>query len=307
MRFDIRYRTTFTYEGLVRESQNELRACPASDDRQQLIGYRVSTVPGARIASSIDYWGTRVDAFGIRGPHLTLEVVAEAAVETRQAPLVTTAPRLDELEEPAFVDEHWEYLQPSAHCHWGEGVTAAARRQREYLGSDVVSLVLGLHRLAHASLSYTPGSTHIGIDVEDVLASGHGVCQDYAHLAVGLCRAVGVPARYVSGYFFTADDATGADSVDAVVDVQTHAWFEAAVPGFGWLALDPTNQRDVGLRHVKIGHGRDYDDVPPFRGSVAGPVDHAVDAAVEIKRVAVSDVRWQIPTMPHQQQHQQQQ
>lgn len=300
MRFDIRYRTTFTYDGLVRESQNELRACPASDDRQQLIGYRVSTIPASRVSSTFDYWGTRVDAFGIRGPHLTLEVVAEAAVETRQAPLVTTAPRLTALDDPAFRDEHWEYLQPSAHCHWGEGVTSAAARQREFVGSDVVSLVLALHRRAHASLTYTPGSTHIGIDVEDVLESGQGVCQDFAHLAVGMCRAVGIPARYVSGYFFTASDATGEDTEEKVIEVQTHAWFEAAVPGFGWLALDPTNQREVGLRHIKIGHGRDYDDVPPMRGSVAGAADHAVDAAVEIKRVPVSAAGWQIQSQQQQ-------
>jgi transglutaminase-like putative cysteine protease len=306
MRFDLRYRTTFTYEGLVRESQNELRACPVSDARQQLIGYRVITMPASRISSSIDYWGTRVDAFGIRGPHLTLEVVAEAAVETRPAPLVTNAPRLDALDDASFCDEHWEFLQPSVHCQWGDGVSAAARRQRDHLGSDVVSLVLGIHRLAHASLAYTPGSTYIGIDVEDVLASGHGVCQDFAHLAVAMCRSVGIPARYVSGYFFTSDDATGADSEDKIVEVQTHAWFEAAVPGVGWLPLDPTNQREVGLRHIKIGHGRDYDDVPPLRGSVAGPVEHSVDAAVEIKRVSSTAPHWQIPTTAQQQAQQQQ-
>jgi transglutaminase-like putative cysteine protease len=307
MRFDIRYRTTFTYEGLVRESQNEVRACPASDDRQQLIGYRMSTLPGSRVASSVDYWGTRVDAFGVRGPHLALEVIAEAAVETRQAPLVATAPRIDALFDPAFVDQHWEYLQPSAHCHWGDGVTAAAIRQRDYVGADVVSLVLAMHRLAGSSLTYTPGSTYIGIDVEDVLSSGQGVCQDFAHLAVGMCRAVGIPARYVSGYIFTTDDATGADTDLNVVEVQTHAWFEAAIPGFGWLALDPTNQREVGLRHIKIGHGRDYDDVPPFRGSIAGPAQHDVDASVEIRRVPASTGGWQMQNHLHSQQAQQQQ
>src|SRR5690606_25678603 len=191
-------------------------------------------------------------------------------------------------------------------CHWGEGVTAAATRQRDYVGSDVVSLVLALHRRAHASLTYTPGSTHIGIDVEDVLESGHGVCQDFAHLAVGMCRAVGIPARYVSGYFFTASDATGEDTEEKVIEVQTHAWFEAAVPGFGWLALDPTNQREVGLRHIKIGHGRDYDDVPPFRGSVAGAARHDVDASVEIRRIPASTGGWQLqPDLAAQQQQQQ--
>jgi transglutaminase-like putative cysteine protease len=300
MRFDIRYRSTFTYEGLVRESQSELRACPTSDERQQLIGYRVTTNPSARVSSSFDYWGTRVDAFGIRAPHLALEVVAEAAVETRQAPMVTTAPRLEALRDEVFIDAHWEYLQPSAHTHWGGAVAAGAARQRDYVGSDVVSLVLALHRLAGASITYTSGSTYIGVDVEDILASGQGVCQDFAHLAVALCRSVGVPARYVSGYFFAADDSTGADAESEVVEVQTHAWFEAAVPGFGWLALDPTNQREVGLRHVKIGHGRDYDDVPPLRGTVAGVVDHDVDASVEIRKVSAIGPHWQLAQQQQQ-------
>lgn len=300
MRFDIRYRTTFTYDGLVRESQNELRACPATDARQQLIGYRVMTNPSSRVSSSVDYWGTRVDAFGIRAPHLSLEVVAEAAVETRQAPMVTTAPRLAALADDGFLDSHWEYLQPSAHTHWGEAVSSAAGRQRDYLGTDVVSLVLALHRLAGASITYTPGSTYIGVDVEKVLDAGEGVCQDFAHLAVALCRSVGIPARYVSGYFFATDDATGADSETDMVEVQTHAWFEAAIPGFGWLALDPTNQREVGLRHVKIGHGRDYDDVPPLRGTVAGAVEHALDASVEIRRVGSVGPDWQIAQQQQQ-------
>lgn len=301
MRFDIRYRTTFSYDALVRESQNELRACPTSDDRQQLIGYRVSTNPSSRVSSTIDYWGTRVDAFGIRAPHLSLEVLAEAAVETSQAPMVTTAPRLEALQDERFLDDHWEYLQQSSHTHWGDGVIAAATRQRDYVGTDVVSLVLALHRLAGSSITYTPGSTYIGVDVEDILRVGHGVCQDFAHLAVALCRSLGIPARYVSGYFFAADDATGADSDSDAVEVQTHAWFEAAIPGFGWLALDPTNQREVGLRHVKIGHGRDYDDVPPLKGTVSGVVEHALDASVEMRRVASAGNHWQLEQQQQQQ------
>src|SRR5690606_15090299 len=77
MRFDIHYRTLFTYDELVRESQNELRACPTTDEHQQLISYRLSTAPSSRVFSFGDYWGTRVDAFGLRAPHVSLEVTAE--------------------------------------------------------------------------------------------------------------------------------------------------------------------------------------------------------------------------------------
>jgi transglutaminase-like putative cysteine protease len=285
MRFDIRYRTAFTYEDLVRESQNELRACPTSDGEQELISYRVVTSPSAKVYSFTDYWGTRVDAFGLRLPHVALEVVAEASVETHRRPLLTVAPHLDVLRDAAFCDEHWEYLQRSPHADWGSGVEFEAARQRDIIGDDLVSLVLGLHRVTGARLSYAVGETDVGTPVEEVFARGKGVCQDYAHVAVALCRSQGIPARYVSGYLFTRDDRTGADVDGDLVNVQTHAWFEAAIPGFGWLALDPTNQQEVGLRHVKIGHGRDYDDVQPFRGVFAGSTMPTVEPHVEIRRL----------------------
>jgi transglutaminase-like putative cysteine protease len=284
MRFDIRYRTLFTYDNLVRESQNELRTCPATDEHQQLISYRVATAPSSRVFSFADYWGTRVDAFGVRTPHLSLEVTAEASVETRSRPLVTVSPRPDTLSAPSFVDEHLGYCDRSPHCEWKDGVFAAAQQATSLAGPNVVSQVLSIHRYVGSALEYAPGATEVGIAVEDVLAGGKGVCQDFAHLAVAACRATGIPARYVSGYLFTTDDATGADEAAEVVHVQTHAWFEAAIPGFGWLPLDPTNQQEVGLRHVKIGHGRDYDDVPPVRGVYAGPGAPDLEVSVEIRK-----------------------
>ncbi|MGH9135835.1 MAG: transglutaminase-like domain-containing protein, partial [Acidimicrobiales bacterium] len=201
------------------------------------------------------------------------------------------APQHAALDDPAFVDAHSEYLERTAHVSWDGGVTGAARRAVELAGGDVVAEVLALHRLVGTTMRYVPGSTYVGVDIEDVLARGEGVCQDFAHLAVALCRSVGIPARYVSGYFFTVDDATGADTDDNVVHVQTHAWFEAAVPRFGWLALDPTNQQAVGLRHVKIGHGRDYDDVQPLRGVFAGGAHNDVEVNVEIRRMSVGAAR----------------
>lgn len=288
MRFDISYRATFHYPDMVRESQNELRACPISDDNQQLISHRVHTEPRARVIGFSDYWGTHIDAFGVSGAHRHLEVFAEASVETFPRPLVTIAPSLDALAAPDFLEEHVEYLERSPHCDWGDGVAAAGTRVGALAGSDVVSHVLVIHRSVGAALRYTPGATKVGEDIEDVLSGGHGVCQDYAHLAVALCRTVGVPARYVSGYLFTVDDSSGAEGTEDIVNVQTHAWFEAAIPGFGWLALDPTNQQAVGVRHVKIGHGRDYDDVPPLRGVYNGSGKPELDVTVEIRRSAVS-------------------
>lgn len=284
MRFEIRYRCSFEYDELVRESQNELRAAPVSDEHQSLISYRVSTTPAARVYSFEDYWGTRVDTFGVREPHILLDVVAEASVETRSKPLLAASPRFEALADRRFRDAHLEYFERTRHTEWNDAIAAEARTQVSLMGGDVVSAVLALHRRVHSSMSYVPGATYVGMGVDEVFGRGQGVCQDYAHLAVAMCRSVGIPARYVSGYLFTADDAKGADVERDVVNVQTHAWFEAAVPGMGWLALDPTNSQAVGPRHIKIGHGRDYDDVPPLRGMYAGRPAATLTVGVEIRR-----------------------
>lgn len=287
VRYDVAYRTTIHYDDVVRGSQNELRACPASDENQVVLAYDVSVHPGARVLSHTDYWGTRVDAFGVREPHVALEVLAEASVEVTPRPRMTASPRRSELAEPAFLDAHVEHLGPSAHVGWGEEVGAVARRIVSTTGDDVVGSVLAVHRFVHTSLEYTPGATYIGVGVDDVLGLARGVCQDYSHLAIALCRAAGVPARYVSGYFFAAADDSGSDASGDEVTVQTHAWFEAAIPGWGWWALDPTNGHHVAGRHMKIGHGRDYDDVPPIRGVFSGAGRPMTDAVVDIRRRAV--------------------
>lgn len=284
MRYDVSYRTSIHYDDIVRGSQNEMRACPASDEYQQLIAYRVTTHPAARILAYHDYWGTRVDTFGVREPHVSLELMAEASVETMPRPLVTVSPRVVELSDASFRDQYVEYLSRSMHTEWDGDIASAAERIAAITGDDVVGIVLALHRFVHTSLQYTPGATYIGVDVNEVLAKAKGVCQDYAHLAVALCRSIGIPARYVSGYFFASSDATGADVDGDEVKVQTHAWFEAAIPGWGWLALDPTNAQQVGQRHITIGHGRDYDDVPPVRGVFSGAGRPSTDALVEIRR-----------------------
>lgn len=311
MRFDIRYRLAFEYENVVRHSQNELRACPLTDEHQMLLSYRVTSTPTARVHAFTDYWGTRVDAYGIREPHVAVEIVAEAAVETRQRPLMVASPRMDELADPVFADEHAEHLAPTRHTEAGSLTTRLAEEIRTQDETDVVSLVLAIHRRVHRSLTYEPGSTEIGVTPDAVLAGGKGVCQDYAHLAVAVCRQLGVPARYVSGYFFASDDSTGAAVVGDSADVQTHAWFEAAIPGAGWLALDPTNALAVGERHVSIGRGRDYDDVKPIRGVYAGVASASLDAGVEMRLLSNASPAPAVgpgtPHLPLQQQVQQQQ
>jgi transglutaminase-like putative cysteine protease len=284
MRFEIRYQTSFTYDQPVFGSYNELRACPASGDGQRLLSYRVSVDPTTRVLSHIDYWGTRVDTFGVLEPHDHLDVSAEATVETSPARLITSSPTLTSALHPDFADEHTDLLERTAHTDWDDAIAHEAVAIRDAYGDDLVSMVLAIHRRTRSALCYDRDATGIGDPLPQVFAGGAGVCQDYAHLAVAMCRSIGIPARYVSGYLFSAADDSVEDFEGESVQVQTHAWFEAAIPDFGWLALDPTNGREVGVRHVVIGRGRDYNDVAPFYGAHNGRAEVTLTASVEIRR-----------------------
>lgn len=285
MRLDIRYVTRFDYGGAVVESQNELRACPASDAHQQVVHYRVTTTPPSRVSAYADYWGTRVDTFGIASSHELLEVVAAATVETASRAEPSHDVPLEALADAGWRDAHLEFLQRSPHVAWGEVVADRARAAVAGV-TDVRGLIEAVDTEV-GRLEYRKGRTVVGVHVDEVLAAGAGVCQDFAHLSIAMLRALGVPARYVSGYFFTVDDSTGAVSDTDEVEVETHAWFEAAVPGFGWWAVDPTNHQPVGERHVTIGRGRDYDDVAPLRGVFIGAPEHRLSVNVSMRRLAL--------------------
>ena len=320
MRLDIAYRLHFTYAEYVSESQNEIRVRPRDDLRQRVLSYRLTTTPATRVLQTRDYFGTTVDHLGVRVPHDDLLVVAEASVETMPAPSAPAPVSCERLGDQQFVNQHIEYLAPSLHVQWGDLIGDVTAWAVGSAADDVGDYVTAIVAAVPTVLTYERGSTSIGVTLEELVDGGRGVCQDFAHLAVGMLRCADIPARYVSGYLFAVDETapgraevpgiasadgaeaatahtdgagneyTGEDmfvpadatSEPAAVSVQTHAWIEAAVPGFGWYALDPTNGGIVGERHVVIGHGRDYNDVAPVRGVFNGSADAEVDAEVII-------------------------
>lgn len=283
MKFDVRYRTLFTYEELAFDSHNEVRAKPAETPYQRALDYSLSVAPAARVQSFTDGWGTSVDSFGIRSPHLAMEVIAEATVETERPPEVTALVGLDRLDQSDFINDHYEFLIATPATTISPAMVDLADAVRDR-SPHVVSLVTALQDVVQGHFVYTPGITSVATTAAEAFELGAGVCQDYAHVMVSLARHLGLPARYVSGYFFTSADDVGGDSEDDLVTVQTHAWAEVAIPGQRWLAMDPTNGLIPGERHVKIAHGPDYDAVMPFRGTFNGPASSDVTASVQIRR-----------------------
>lgn len=283
MRFDVRYRTLFTYDSLAVDSHNEVRACPATTPYQQVIDYELRVAPPAVVRSFVDGWGTIVDSFGVRLPHIAMEVMAEATVETSAPNEVTTLVSLDRLDDDRFVDQHYEFLLDTPATEPSPAIVEQAKAIRSS-SHHVLGLATSLQNEVRQRLTYQPGSTTAATTAAEAFEGGIGVCQDYAQIMVALSRAAGLPARYVSGYFFSSSDAEGGEAETDLVHVQTHAWVEVAIPGERWLALDPTNGAIPSERHVKIAHGPDYDSVMPFRGTFIGPDTSEVNASVQIRR-----------------------
>jgi transglutaminase-like putative cysteine protease len=129
-------------------------------------------------------------------------------------------------------------------------------------------------------LSYEIGATDVTTPADSALSHGKGVCQDFAHLSLGILRSMGIPARYVSGYLYPMEDG----AIGEAQQGQGHAWIEWWCGT--WMAWDPTHGIPVGHRHVTVGRGRDYADVPPLKGIYQGAPSVAPEVEVTITRLA---------------------
>lgn len=288
-RFDIVYTTRFRYPAPVRESHNEVRACPLDDERQRVLDYSFRTDPLAEVQSFRDYWGTRVEAFGVRELHQELRAVAESSVETIAVPDPEPVGRpLDQVRD-ALREAHFDELVATPATTCSPGMVRAAAAVAEG-APDPLEVVARVQAAVRDRLDYRSGATDVTTTAAEAWDGGAGVCQDFAHSAVALARCVGLPARYVSGFLFTSSDETGVvPDDDDSVEVQTHAWAELAVEPGRWVPIDPTNGLPVRQFHVKIGHGRHYDDVSPFHGSYLGELGAELDAVVAMRRAGDGD------------------
>jgi transglutaminase-like putative cysteine protease len=146
-----------------------------------------------------------------------------------------------------------------------------------------------MHKI-HGEFTYAPGETHVMTPLLEVLGSKRGVCQDYAHVMIACLRSMGLSARYVSGYLRTLphEGAPGKEPELVGADA-SHAWIAVYAPPFGWVALDPTNDRRVGRDHVTLAWGRDFGDVSPLRGVIlGGGGEHELTVNVTVRPLLVA-------------------
>jgi transglutaminase-like putative cysteine protease len=265
MVFRIRHATRFIYEAPAYESHNEIRLRPSDDPAQRVLAFDLKVQPHASIFEFRDYFDNRVYSISIYPPHDSLTIVTTALVDRGGdfggRPIQVAFDRYLAGDE-VRTRQHCEFLAASRYVPLSERLRKFFWMARPRRTEDVSDYVMRVICFIRDQFGYDTGTTHVHSSLDEILHAGGGVCQDFAHLAIGVLRLAGVPARYVSGYLAPASDIVAG----AVEEQASHAWIEALLPGLGWTGFDPTHRCRTDLRHIRIAAGRDYADASPIRG-----------------------------------------
>jgi transglutaminase-like putative cysteine protease len=270
--------TGFHYGGDVTASYNEARMLPISSDGQLVLYSNLEILPISSQHTYVDYWGSRVSSFEILTPHKELALTANSLVEVRPRPHLDQKLTWDELATAsAALTAYVEQTSQTRRTSPPDDVLAIAA---EIAGrsSSPCDAALEICTAIGDAMEYMHGVTAVTSTAKEAWAVRKGVCQDITHIALGALRSVGIPARYVSGYLHPKPDA----EIGETIAGESHAWVEWFCGE--WRGFDPTNLIDIGDRHVTVGRGRDYNDVPPLRGVYAGPYGSELFVKVEITR-----------------------
>lgn len=275
--------TVYEYATPALDSHNEARLMPIDNGDQQLLDFQIRVSPDTAVFSYSKPGGA-VHHFGIRSPHIRLEITAEATVTTfRENPFDGLNLIFDDFDfyrAESTRQSYAEYLSPSPYVPVHEGARQIAESALSRSADSAAAFLMELSKVIHESLDYDPDATHVHSTLDEVLDGKAGVCQDFAHLMIACARSQGIPARYVSGYLYVESVAEGMRGEEA-----THAWVECLMPNGHWTGFDPTNNLLANDKYIKVHIGRDYSDVTPTKGIYVGTPATKLDVTVKVERI----------------------
>lgn len=291
-RYHVSHRTTYEYSRSMTDGYTLAYLLPRPTPHQVVERAEVDVSPEPDERSEhIDVFGNRVVQVGVHHGHASLTLHAESVVVVEPAsvtdpgpPWETVAGELTDLRGgDALTVRPFAGSSPYvALAEHGDALRALAARSFPP-GRPVVDAARDLCHAIYDTFDYDSSFTDVSTPLSTVLEARRGVCQDFAHLAAGALRVLGLAARYVSGYIETDPPPGGPRLVGADA---SHAWCSVWVPGQGWIDFDPTNDRLPTHRHVTVAWGRDYGDVAPVRGVVIGPAARqSLSVAVDVRRL----------------------
>lgn len=289
MRYAFVHSTHYLYSDAVPLCQNEVHLKPRNTPRQTCLAYELAISPVPfKVDESQDFFGNPIHFFTLQDRHELLSITSRGAVELSEranVPPENTRPweQVSALYDgaQAMPLDVRQFVYESPHVRLSPALAEYARPSfptgRPWLGG-----ALELMKRIHKDFAYDPTATNVSTPLETVLTLRRGVCQDFAHLQLGCLRALGMPARYVSGYLRTTPPPGQTRLIGADA---SHAWVAAWCPEYGWIDFDPTNDVMPSLGHITVAWGRDYSDVCPINGVFIGGGDHSMKVSVDVEPI----------------------
>lgn len=297
MEYKVTHTTTYQYSGVVTVCHNEARLKPLNTFYQQCLASDiVIDPPPSDYHERIDFFGNPVAYFAIHTTHQTLSVSSVSTVKTLSEPRNLDSYNSMQWEDVVtfFSEQPDDDTIDAQQYRLNSPLVIANQEMMSYAersfleGRLIIDAVLDLMERIHRDFTYDPHFTTIATPLLDVLKHRRGVCQDFAHLAIGCLRSMGLAARYVSGYIETTPPAgqerlVGADA--------SHAWFSVYVPKMGWIDFDPTNNQMPMDKHITVAIGRDFHDVTPLKGVIFGGGKHKLKVSVDVASIDTGSVK----------------
>ena len=262
MQLHIRHETFYSYGEPVKRSVQNLRLTPRREPNQRALNWNIAA-PG-RTSAQVDAYGNIVHLLTLDEPHREIRIVVNGVVET------------DDAEGVSLPDEGkiapLTFLAETPLTRADEAIAGFARHRLAGNG-ELQPRLLALAESVCEEVRYEKGATDVHESASRAFARGAGVCQDHSHIYIACCRSAGIPARYVSGYFYTGKDG----------EIASHAWVDVwAGRDQGWMSIDVTNRTAAGGRHCRLAVGRDYLDACPVRGVRRGGGTEEMQVALSI-------------------------
>jgi len=295
IRYRVHHETTYTYGAPVVTSHNLAHLKPRQMARQAVWQLRLDIDPEPdTVAWRRDYFGNDVVYFDLERPHDRLRLAATSTIDVRRMspPEIVGAPPWETVASDsrthgsAHHREAFPFLLDSTLVWRCPGLEEYARPSFPS-NRSVVDAVLDLSGRIYRDFAYDDTATHVATPLAEVLEVRRGVCQDFAHVMIGCLRAVGVPARYMSGYVPATGGLGLPGATEPIVGSNaSHAWVAAYCGRLGWVEVDPTNDMLISNEHMVLGWGRDYDDVSPVKGVTLGGSRSDVSVTVRVERMS---------------------
>lgn len=263
MRLTISHTTHYKYDAPVRYGLSRLRLTAGSDACQKVISWKTEITGGKKEVAYFDHFHNAVELISLDPEAQEIHVRSEGQVDTFD--------RAGVAGEHAGFAPLWLFRRTTPLTAPGPQLTELVASLPP--SSDTLSRLHALTGLIAERVVYRAGHTSSASSVEEVLTTGHGVCQDHAHVFLGAVRALGLPGRYVSGYLMMAD---------RVDQDASHAWAEAYVKGLGWVGFDVSNAICPDDRYVRVATGLDYHDAAPISGMRLGAASESMVVAVQV-------------------------